>query len=242
MEENRQKIPETYTFGSTMTHGERLAALIYLPLHVAALPLLLGLLMSVWPDAGLTETALNIFYYTLGCVYMLVFLWRYFRRDYNTLLDGLSRCVMAFFMAYMLNIVLSYALQLGALALGYDITATPNDETVMDLAEQGYNVMFAMAVFMAPLVEEPLFRGLVYGGIRQKSRVLAYFVSVTLFAFYHVWQYAVVYADLRYFAYAVNYIPVSIALAYSYKKSGSIWVPIGFHMLVNGLVMSSGLM
>lgn len=237
MEENKPTFTG-YEFEDPMTRGERLAALIYFPLHVAVLPLLLGLLMTVWPDTGLNETNLNIFYYALGCAYMFAFFWKYFRRNYDTLIDGALRCVLMFFAAYMLDVVLTYALQLITLAFGYDMTATPNDETVMDLAQQGYNVMFAIAVFMAPLVEEPLFRGLVFGGLRKRSRVLAYAVSVGLFALYHVWQYAVVYSDPSYLRFALNYVPVSIALAFSYEKTGSIWVPIGFHMLINGLSMA----
>jgi membrane protease YdiL (CAAX protease family) len=240
MEDEKKPIMPGFEFTDSMTRGERLAALIYLPLHIAALPLLLNLLMTVWPEAGLTETSLNIFYYALGCAYMFIFLWKYFRRNYDTLLDGVLRCVLMFFAAYMLDVVLSYGLQLVTLAFGYDMTATPNDETVMDLAKQGYNVMFAIAVFMAPLVEEPLFRGLLFGGLRKRSRVLAYVVSVGLFALYHVWQYAVVYADPSYLRFALNYVPVSIALAFSYEKTGTIWVPIGFHMLINGLSMAIG--
>lgn len=236
MEENTPKIPVS-GFSDPMTRGERLAAAIYLPLHTVIIPLLLSVLVTVWPEEGLTETGLNLFYYALGCGYTLVFMWRYFRRGYDVLLDGLGRCVITFFVAYMLNILLTYALQLIFLAVGYDPAATPNDEMVMDMARQGYNTMFAMAVFMAPLVEEPLFRGLLFGGLRRKNRALAYAVSAGLFALYHVWQFAVAYRDPSYLLYALNYIPVSIALAFSYEKSGSIWVPIGFHALVNGLSM-----
>lgn len=234
MEDNKRKLP-VFVFDDPMTRGERIAALIYLPLHVAVLPLLLSILVAVWPDAELTDTSLNIFYYSLGSIYMLVFLWKFFRRGFDVFLDGLARCILTFFVAYLINIILTYALQLVFMAFGYDITATPNDETVMSMAEQGYNAMFAMAVFMAPLVEEPLFRGLIFGRLHKKNRILAYALSAGLFALYHVWQYVVAYADPSYLVYAINYIPVSIALAYSYEKSGSIWVPIGFHMMVNGL-------
>jgi len=239
MEDNKRKLP-VLTFEDPMTRGERIAAIIYLPLHLAVLPLLLSVLMVVWPESGLTETSLNVFYYALGSIYMLVFLWKFFRRGYDTLLDGFLRCLITFFIAYLIDLILTYALQLIFMAFGYDIIATPNDETVMTMAEQGYNAMFAMAVFMAPLVEEPLFRGLIFGRLRGRSRVLAYAVSAGLFALYHVWQYAVAYGDPAYLVYALNYLPVSIALAYSYERSNSIWVPIGFHMTINALTLYLG--
>jgi membrane protease YdiL (CAAX protease family) len=194
--------------------------------------------MSVWPETGLTETGLNIFYYAFGCVFVLAFLWKFLRRSYDALIDGLLRSVIVFFSAYMLDVILSYALQLIFMAFGYDLSSTPNDDMIIQMADQGYNVTFAMAVFLAPLVEEPLFRGLVFGGLRKKSRLLAYAASVVLFALYHVWQYVFAYADPMYLVYALNYISVSIALAYCYESSGSIWVPIAFHMTINAVSIS----
>ena len=73
--------------------------------------------------------------------------------------------------------------------------------------------------------------------MRRRGRLAAYAVSVLLFCFYHVWQYVLL--DWRYLLQMINYIPVSVALCYSYEKSGTIWVPIAFHMLVNAISMSA---
>ena len=47
-----------------------------------------------------------------------------------------------------------------------------------------------IVVFLAPFIEEVLFRGYVFGSLRDHSRVVAYVVSCVLFAFLHVWQFA----------------------------------------------------
>ena len=96
--------------------------------------------------------------------------------------------------------------------------------------------MFAVAVLLAPIVEEPLFRGLLYGQIRRRSRAAAYCVSVLLFCFYHVWQYLLL--DWRYIFQMINYVPASVGLCYSYEKSGTVWAPIAFHMFINAVSMS----
>ena len=43
-----------------------------------------------------------------------------------------------------------------------------------------------IVVLLAPFVEEVLFRGLVFGCLKEKSRIFAYILSCALFAFLHV--------------------------------------------------------
>ena len=107
MDEN-ERAPLFRPFSDPMTRGERLAAWIYLPLHAVGLPLLLSLLLTVWPDGGLTETDLNVVYYALGTVYMLAFLWRYFRRALDALLDNLRGALAALGIAYLIDLLLSW--------------------------------------------------------------------------------------------------------------------------------------
>ena len=114
---------------------------------------------------------------------------------------------------------------------------SPNNEAITAMAPEGMNKLTAMTVFMAPIVEEILFRGLAFGVLRSRNRAAAWIVSVLLFSFYHVWQYAVI--DPLYLLTAVLYIPASIALNWSYERSGSIWAPIFYHMLTNAVGISA---
>ena len=50
--------------------------------------------------------------------------------------------------------------------------------------------MKAVSIFLVPIVEEMLFRGVVFGSIRPRSRLWAYVVSVAAFSVYHVWSFA----------------------------------------------------
>ena len=98
--------------------------------------------------------------------------------------------------------------------------------------------MIAVAVFMAPLVEECLFRGVLFGAIRPRSRFWAYAVSIAAFALYHVWQYAFMYQDARLLLSALRYVPVSAALAFCYEQTRSIWPPVFFHMFINAMSLT----
>ena len=68
--------------------------------------------------------------------------------------------------------------------------------------------------------------------------MLAYAVSIALFSLYHVWQYAVVFGDARLLLWAVQYIPVSAALAWSYERTGTVWTSIFVHMIINSMAFA----
>ena len=98
-----------------------------------------------------------------------------------------------------------------------------------------------IVVFLAPFVEEVLFRGLVFGNLRGKSPWLGYAVSCALFALLHVWQFAVVNHDITYFLLMVQYLVPGLVLCWVYDRSGTLWTAIGVHAAANALSICSSL-
>ena len=94
-------------------------------------------------------------------------------------------------------------------------------------------MIIVAAVLLAPIVEETLFRGALFGTLRGRNRLLAYAVSALAFAVYHMWQYFIAGFEWQMLLFLLQYIPPSIALCWCYEKSGSIWAPITLHALVN---------
>lgn len=114
---------------------------------------------------------------------------------------------------------------------------TPNDDNIRSIAAGNYRVMWVGAVLLAPLTEETLIRGLIFGNIRRKSRVLAYIVTALVFAFMHVVGYML---DMSLLDLALNlalYVFPSAALCAAYEYAGTIWAPIALHMILNALSM-----
>lgn len=107
----------------------------------------------------------------------------------------------------------------------------PNNAAVMDLVGRQTGKMSAAVIFLAPIVEEMLFRAGIFGTIRRKSRLLAYLVSIALFAIYHVWGYAV--SDPVSWLYLIQYIPAGYVLCRCYEYGNSIWGSMFLHMLIN---------
>lgn len=216
-----------------MKPGERLAALIYLPIHIFALPLLLPFIAPYLPWTG--SLALNVIYYVIGFVYVLAVFWRYLRRNFDALIDHPLMFLISVFGAYAIEFMLSFLLVTLLSAFGITMVS-PNNAAINSMSPQGYYKLFAISVFLAPFVEEVLFRGLIFGSLVEKHKVLAWIVSVLAFSLYHVWQYAVTDSPLLLVT-AVLYFPGSIALNWSYRRSGTIWGPIAYHMLTNYIAM-----
>ena len=97
-----------------------------------------------------------------------------------------------------------------------------------------------IVLFLAPFVEETLFRGLVFGGLKEKSRPLAYAASCGLFALAHVWQFAVANRDAGYFLMMLQYLIPGLVLAWAYDHAGTLWASIGLHAGVNTLSVLAG--
>ena len=223
-------------FDDLMDRRARIAGWIYLPIHVIVLPLLLGVVLYLITGKEPDDVWTNVIYYGIGFVVILATMWNYLRLSFHRLTDDIVRFFGVLACAYAVELVLS-SLFMAATQLFGELPS-PNQEMVGELAGKDYKHMMAMAVLLAPIVEETLFRGVIFGSCAKKSRVLAYVVSILAFSLYHVWQYAVVMQDWTMLLGAIQYIPISAALCFCYDRSSTIWTPIFFHMFNNALAMS----
>lgn len=204
-------------------------AMILLSLHVILFPVALNLLVMYFPDAFSLAT-LNLLYYVVSTVLSFVFLSGFLRRSFDTLLDNTFRCFTSFVLGWVAYFVLAFVA--GLILVVFSLNdLNPNEQTIKQLLEQQRNYIVVMTVFLAPIVEECIFRGGLFCGLHPKNRFLAYAVSIAAFSLYHVWQYALI--DPKYLLCALQYIPASFVLCWVYERSGSIWTSILFHMSFN---------
>ena len=220
-------------FTDRMTTGEAAAVLLYLPLHIWGLPTLLMTLP--WTAERLSDLDVNIWVYGFGALYMLLFAGRFLRREFDPLCDRPAWCLLQILICY--GMMMAFNLILGIVLAPFlpENTANPNNQAVLELIRVDYGKTAALAVFLSPLVEEPIFRGAVFGQVSRKNRIAAYLVSMVLFSLYHVWGYAL--TDPMYWIYLIQYLPVSWLLCRCYERCDSIWGSIFLHMLINGISM-----
>lgn len=224
-----------YDLGLHTSKYERIFGWIYLPFHMLLLSFLLSRVFHIlgWPTDGIR---INAFYFCISFVFILLIFHRFL---WNSLC-GIMKKFWAFVQALILGFVLYYA-AMALLGLLYRWLfpgfANPNDTSVSTLASMHYGAMIVFAIALAPIIEETLMRGLIFGSIQRKSRVWAYAVSFLAFAAIHTWQYFGA-VDLGTIVLAaIQYLPAGIALGWTYEKAGNIWAPILLHMAVNAISM-----
>ena len=219
-------------FTSCLNKREAIMVLLYLPIHLVLLQLGLTALIerSLLPQGQAT-----LLYYVIGFVYMVVFAFGFLRRDFDAFVDAPFYCIREILRAYLW--MLGFNLVLGMLLLLVSGESNPNNESIMNVYTQDMRSMKAAVIFLAPPVEEMMFRAGIFGLVRRKSRRAAYIVSALCFALYHVVPYAIM--EPIYWVFVLQYIPVSLLLARCYERTNSIWCSIFFHMLVNGISLST---
>lgn len=112
-----------------------------------------------------------------------------------------------------------------------------NDAAVEELVAEDYALMFLGTVILVPITEECLFRGLIFRGIYDRSPVLAWILSITLFACVHILGYIGAFPVKTILLCFIQYIPAGLCLAGAYRFSGCLLAPILIHTLVNLLGM-----
>lgn len=90
---------------------------------------------------------------------------------------------------------------------------------------------FISLVILPPIVEELVFRGFLFGGLRRVfSPVLTALVVSVLFALPHSWQST---DGSTLWNAAIDTFALSLVLCYLREKTGSIWAGMGLHALKN---------
>ena len=211
---------------SQMRWWQSLAVLLWIPIDVLGLPMLL---IRLFPR--LSDADLNFWVYGIGAVFLTLLCLSFLRRDFDRVWERpgyiLAQALIGLGLMLVCNILVSY--------LFYFLLpeANPNDEAVDALLRAERGKMSAVTVVMAPLLEELMFRGGVFGSLRRWNRGAAYIGCLLLFALLHTWQYAMY--DPKYLLFILQYLPAGWLLCRCYEKTECIWTSILMHALNNSL-------
>ena len=227
-------------FSCPMTRAERIIGWVYLPIHMFLLPIYSGLIFTPIMELfgiPLTDSHLSVMYYGLGFLVVLIGMFRYLKRSFSDIFDHPLYFLQAVVLAYVAKWVLEYAVSFLLIAVLPEVS-NPNQTAITQQTQQNTSLMIVAIVLFAPIVEEVLFRGMLFGVVRRKSRVLAYVLSTVVFAVYHIWKYFLGGFDWTLLLYMLQYVPGGLALAWCYERSGTVWAPIVLHLLNNVFVFT----
>ena len=203
--------------------------------------LFLPTVISVVADAMgvyLTLSKLNIIFFVVNFVWVLAIFHRFLGKSWQVAWRKKWRCL-GF---AVLGLVLYF---LAMFLMGFVIVlidpnfSNVNDNAIAGLAQENGKWMFLCTVFLVPVVEEVIYRGLIFQNLQRKSRLLAYCVTVVVFSLIHIvgfigsesWRtLAICFAQ---------YLPAGLALAWAYEKTDTIITPILIHITINLIGMSA---
>lgn len=198
--------------------------------------LLLPQLVSVTLGVICSDALVNFVYHLLSFLGVFLILREHLPSAFRRAAANWKRCLWV--CALSLALYFAAARGLNSLILYLEPAfANRNNETILLLRRQGPILTAIFTVFLAPLSEECLFRGLIFGQTLKKSRMGAYALSAVCFALIHVMGYLGTYTPLQLVLSLVQYLPIGLILAWSYEKSGTIAVPILIHMIINAISM-----
>ena len=219
------------TYFSKLNKNETVFGFIYFLLQLLIIPGILLAINMMLPNP-MSEALVNVLFFAVNFLVVLIL----FRKFWAANLQPVKA-----FPWHVLRWagigLLIYMAGNGAFSLVitwlYPDFANLNDAAIMEMVKQHYGLMTIGTVLLVPPAEECFYRGLIFRGLYDKSPVLAYGLSMVIFSLAHVAGYVML-ADIgTLFLCFLQYLPAGFALAFCYRRSGSIYAPILVHMVVN---------
>lgn len=226
---NRQRRP----WRPQLTQAEMGRGWVFFALYVLLFPWVMGWVQRSF-HGELPVAEANVVYYLLSATLVFLVFWTFLKHGVHLLLDWLPENLFAFGTGLAGWAVLSFLVGLIPLPVkNPNLLSYPEQYALAPLAT------VVILVVLMPVVEEPLFRGLLFGTSRRYSRILGYVLSTLVYALYCVWQFVYTYdtIDFRYLLLIVEYLPMSLALTWCYDNGGSIWSPIALHVVINAVTL-----
>lgn len=221
----------------SMSPVEKKLGWIYWAFQLLLLPVII-VLLNVYFGAPLTETEVNLLYFGLNFLLLLLIFHKFIFHSCRTGLTRPLRTVWFALIGFILYMICSYIANWAVFYLQPDFVNI-NDGSIFLMLEENYSITVLGVVILAPIAEELMYRGLIFGALYSRCRILAYLVSALLFAVIHVVGYITVYEPFELLLCTLQYLPAGLFLGWAYARSGSILTPILIHITVNQIAISA---
>ena len=214
-----------------MSRTEAILGLIYIVMQIFVLPVVLTIINAFLPHP-FSMAELNFVCFGINFICVTVIFHRYLIEGFKRIIREPRHALNTYLKGFGLYWLSSILVNILVAFLDPEFSNV-NDDNIAVLTDQNYFLIAIGTVVLVPVVEETLYRGVVFGQLYHKNPIVAYIVSVAVFAALHVFGYIGMYEPMRLFLCFIQYIPAGIALAWAYVKADTIWVPILIHMTVN---------
>ena len=221
----------------SMGRTEKILGWLYMAFSLLVLPGLLNWVNGQLADP-VDESTLNFAFYLTNFLFICGIFRSFLRaslvaawRDFWNLIQAVVLGYVAYWAASRaMDLVMSYLLP------GF---SNINDASITAMAKTNYTLMLIGVVFLVPLAEEMLYRGLIFRNLWQSSKVAAYLLSMAAFAAIHVLGYIGSEDITTLLICFLQYLPAGLCLAWTYTKADNIFAPVVVHAIVNAIAIGA---
>lgn len=220
---------------SELSPGARQRGMALFLLYVFVFPRLNAWIQRLATGEGEQEVLVaeaNVIYYAILFILALFTFWGQLKRDLAGLVDWLPENLCG---------IMAGLVGAGGLRLLLQRLPFPVADPIPLQYAQEYLLApvptLTLILLLIPLVEETMYRGFLYGQLREYSKPAAMLLVTVAYAFSMVWRYAWDFGDPRYLILTVLYLPMSAALTLCYESGGSIWACTVLHGGLNALML-----
>ncbi len=210
-------------------------------LYLAGFSLLLSQLLPLFgfdlnsaSGEGIFQIAGFVLDFILIVLVMRKFLWRSLaplRQNGKRLLTTVLFGLFAYYVLMYLTAVLIYNVSL-ALALAPE---NRNNDAVTSLLNRYPFAVAICVIFLAPVTEECLVRGVVFAPLCRRRPWLAYLVTVVLFGSLHVLPFLGQQEPILLLLSFIQYLPASLVFGWAYQRTRSVFGSLALHSLLNAV-------
>ena len=214
-----------------MTKREMTFGWGWLAVQMLVLPSLISSIAAPWGS-----TAVNFCYHLVSLLAVTVIFHRYLKQELRNFTAGFKKVLPVIAVSLAVYYVAGEVLLclITAIEPGF---RNVNDDSVAALRQGNLALTAVMTVALAPVSEECLFRGLIFGCARKQSRWAAYAISAAAFGALHVMGYVGSFGVVRLLLCFAQYLPAGLVLAAAMEKTDSIVTAMCIHAIINAVSM-----
>lgn len=221
----------------SMSRTEKILGWLYMAFSLLVLPALLTWVNGQLADP-VNESTLNFVFYLTNFLFLVCIFHRFLRDSLVAAWRDIWNFIQAVILGYVAYWACSKAMEwiMAFILPGF---TNVNDASISAMASTNYTLMAIGVVFLVPLAEEMLYRGLIFRNLWQTSKVAAYLVSMAAFAAIHVLGYIGSESVTTLVVCFIQYLPAGLCLAWTYTKADNIFAPVVVHAVVNAIAIGA---
>ena len=205
----------------------------YLLFQLLVLPVILYWGNSLL-DLGLDAGRLNLLHYTINFIALLGIFRNFLKESLRHAAKNISTVLTA---AVICFLVCRFSSTIVGIITHYFVPdfQNVNDANIESMAQNDFAKWAIATIVLVPPAEELLFRGVLFGSLYNRNKIVAWVISVLSFALIHTVGYVGYYPLDVLLICTLQYLPAGICFAAAYRYSGNIFAPILIHAMVNAL-------